>query len=282
MVGLILGRFIPPHNGHVQLINTALAQCNRVYLALCSLKTDAIAPHMRLFWIEQLFAREIAIQSLIVIHIDKELPAAEKTKPHAPEIWAGAVTEHIPERIDAVYASESYGEAFAHALGARYVSVDPSRILVSISASQIIANPAKHWKYIPLNIRPYFAPGLHATQPLPQFTSWIHAPTKQLAGTIAQLLNFPIFTDSSHIDDFAQHAMIITAIPFDQLIVQVTELQAGIIYTLLSQQSPRTQDCFPLESSHTLSPSLSAAPIYTTALVSYVKSILKNMYGLSM
>ncbi len=283
MTGLILGRFIPPHNGHLQLINTALAQCTRVYLVICSLKTDAIPAGSRIYWIKQLFAQEIAISSLVLIHIDKELPAAQRNRPHAPEIWAGAITEHIPGHIDAVFSSEPYGEELSHALGAQCIQFDTNRPHVPVSASNILADPQHHWEHVPINVRPYFAKTVYSRCPNMCYTTFIHVPSSPLAVHISEILSIPEYNESS-----PKSWAFVSSLDIPKLLELSSSIGAGIISTLLSTENIRTTKCLPFSTEETrskqeplsLTASIEQSKIYLTMITNHILTVLRDVYSI--
>jgi NadR type nicotinamide-nucleotide adenylyltransferase len=72
-------------------------------------------------------------------------------------IWRQLIRRAHPEQIDAVFASEAYGERLAKEVGARFVTIDPHRQTIPVSASDIRADPDAHWKHIPAPVKPHFA-----------------------------------------------------------------------------------------------------------------------------
>ena len=53
--GFILGKFMPPHAGHVTLIDAAQAMVDELTILLCSLPGDPIPGEERLEWMRRLF-----------------------------------------------------------------------------------------------------------------------------------------------------------------------------------------------------------------------------------
>jgi hypothetical protein len=68
------------------------------------------------------------------------------------------VRELINEPVDLVFSSESYGEPFADALGARHVAVDPARRRFPVSGTAVRADPAAHWHLLGPPARAYLTP----------------------------------------------------------------------------------------------------------------------------
>jgi len=150
MTGVIIGRFMPPHNGHLYLIDFARAMVDRLYVLVCTLSHEPIPGHLRYQWVQ-----ELAPHSEI-IHITEEIPEARRGAAGAIAIWADSVRRAVPEPIAHVFASEDYGWDLAWSLEAQYIPVDPSRSNIPVSASAIRANPFENWRFIPPAVRPWF------------------------------------------------------------------------------------------------------------------------------
>lgn len=150
MIGVIIGRFMPPHNGHLYLIDFARAMVDRLYVLVCTLSHEPIPGELRYRWVQ-----ELAPHSEIV-HITEEIPEARRGAAGAISIWADSVRNAVPEPITHVFASEDYGWDLAWNLEAQYVPVDPSRSNIPVSASAIRTNPFENWRFIPPAVRPWF------------------------------------------------------------------------------------------------------------------------------
>lgn len=141
---------MPPHAGHEFLIDFATSYCDDLTIFLCTLKSEPIPGDLRYSWICELFP------SAKVVHITEEIPEASRDNPQGPLIWAQALREHLSGNPDFLFASESYGWKLADALGAKFVPVDPGRVLIGISASLIRKQPTRFWQFIPRPVRPFF------------------------------------------------------------------------------------------------------------------------------
>ncbi|MFP4432319.1 MAG: adenylyltransferase/cytidyltransferase family protein [Spirochaetaceae bacterium] len=147
---VIIGRFMPPHNGHRYLVDFARSLADRVFILVCTLPGEPIEGRIRYAWMKELFP------DLDVVHITEEIPEASRENPGAPSIWARSIRRKTGHKIDYVIASEDYGFHLARELDAEFVPLDPARHLVPISASVIRENPYRHWRYLPDVVKPYF------------------------------------------------------------------------------------------------------------------------------
>ncbi|HEX8063952.1 MAG TPA: AAA family ATPase [Allosphingosinicella sp.] len=149
--GFLLGKFMPPHAGHVFLCETARALVDRLSILVCWLPDDPIPGPLRLAWMEELFP------DCRVAGHGAPVPQAPDEHPDFWTLWRGIVRTAHPEPIDLVFASESYGERLAGEVGARFHPVDPGRSAVPVSATAIRANPWREWRHLPAPVRPYYA-----------------------------------------------------------------------------------------------------------------------------
>ena len=149
---LVIGKFMPIHNGHVALIEFAATQADEVIVSMSFTPNDPIDPELRFTWIKAIFKnRKNIIPSIIKDDFDDDsLPFVERTK-----TWAVAMRKAYP-KIDVVVSSEAYGDPFADNLNAKHIAFDRERNQVPVSASLIRAQPFQYWDFIPLVVRPYF------------------------------------------------------------------------------------------------------------------------------
>lgn len=148
--GLVLGKFMPPHLGHLHLIEVAQSQVEQLTVLVCTLQREPINGSLRYAWM-----RELCPQAC-VLHITDENPAEPKDDPNFWNIWTDTIRRHVPEGLDVVFTSESYGDELAARLGARHVKVDQERHTVPVSATMIRQNLLEQWHFIPPSVRPYF------------------------------------------------------------------------------------------------------------------------------
>lgn len=147
---LILGKFMPPHAGHLRLIEQARAQAGELVILVCSLRGEPIPGELRVAWM-----REIAPEARVV-HVTDENPSLPEESVEFWEIWIDTIRRHVPGRVDVVVAGESYGEELARRLGAESVIVDRRESGLP-SATEIRRRPLTHWEQIAPCARPYFA-----------------------------------------------------------------------------------------------------------------------------
>ena len=149
-IGLVIGKFMPPHAGHRMLIDHARQRVDRLYAIVFSKSHEPIPGWLRAGWLRELYPE------VTVHHVDRD-HLVDYADPDAWEFWVGVIGATLPETPEVVFSSEPYGEELARRLGARHEAVDPERRRVPVSASQIRARPMAHWEYLPEPVRAYFA-----------------------------------------------------------------------------------------------------------------------------
>jgi HTH-type transcriptional regulator, transcriptional repressor of NAD biosynthesis genes len=149
---LVFGKYMPPHKGHLALIDFALSKCENVIVSMSFTPNDPISPTLRFDWLKAIFDNNPRVQ--VVQHLDdfndENLPLFEATK-----LWADFINQEFPD-IDAFFCSEDYGEPLSFHLKKPCIIFDKKRIEIPISASKIRQNPFQYWDYIPQEVKPYF------------------------------------------------------------------------------------------------------------------------------
>ncbi|MFF3446577.1 AAA family ATPase [Streptomyces sp. NPDC002667] len=146
--GLVLGKFYPPHAGHHHLVRTALAQCERLTVLVCAASVESVPLADRVAWMRE-------------AHPGAEIVGAVDDHPvdvHDPAVWDAHMAVFrgaVPEPVDAVFTSESYGTELARRFGAAEVSVDPDRGLYPVSGTAVRKDPVGSW--------PFLGPGVRAS-----------------------------------------------------------------------------------------------------------------------
>ncbi|MGN8059619.1 AAA family ATPase [Pedobacter sp. 22163] len=150
--GLVIGKFMPIHNGHIALIDFAASQCDELIVSMSFTPDDKIDPVLRFEWIKEIFKDRPGIKPAIIADDfdDETLALNNRTN-----IWAIRMREVYP-KIDILFSSEFYGEPFAFNLQAEHILFDEQRKSTPVSATLIRNHPFQHWEFIPKEVRPYF------------------------------------------------------------------------------------------------------------------------------
>jgi NadR type nicotinamide-nucleotide adenylyltransferase len=143
-LGLVIGKFYPPHRGHKYLIDTAMAQVERLAVVVCDIPGQTIPATLRAAWLQEMHPRATV---LVIDDRDDEQDS---------RIWAEHTRSLLGSAPDVVFSSEDYGDAYATFLGATHIQVDRERRRVPCSGTAIRADPLTHWDCLEPCVRAYF------------------------------------------------------------------------------------------------------------------------------
>lgn len=124
-VGVTVGKFYPPHLGHLHMIRSAAARVDQLYVLVGDRPGQTIAADQRARW--------LAIDSpgnVTVLVTPDDIPEAN-------EPWAERALEVLPQSPDVAFTSEPWGPGWAKAMGATHIGVDPERETFPISATAL-------------------------------------------------------------------------------------------------------------------------------------------------
>ena len=167
--GFVLGKFMPPHKGHVFLCEFARQYCEHLTILVASMPDEPIPGRLRYEWMKRLFP------DCTVVWTDEVLPQ-EPTGENDVEFWETwkrvvrqAMQQDARERFgeegigglpwnypDVVFASEDYGHKLATTVGARFVPCDMLRQAVPTSGTNCRTDPRAQWDFLPDVVKPYF------------------------------------------------------------------------------------------------------------------------------
>ena len=148
--GLVLGKFLPPTNGHRLLVDFARHYVDELTVVVGTLAREPIPGGVRVAWMRELFP------TVKVVHLTDENPQFPHEHPDFWEIWRQSLRRVVPTGPDLVFASEAYGARLAEVLGARFVPVDLGREQVPVSGTAVRDDPMGHWQHLPDVVRPWF------------------------------------------------------------------------------------------------------------------------------
>lgn len=151
--GLVFGKFMPPTNGHLYLIDFARASCDNLTIMVLSLPDEPIPGELRYRWVREIYP------DCNVIHHTALMPQ-EPQGPHDIPFyyaWRDTILRHTPGiEFDALFASENYGYQVSWALGCKFIPVNTARDRVEISGTALRNEPWRYWEYLHPVVRPYF------------------------------------------------------------------------------------------------------------------------------
>ncbi|RYX83258.1 histidine kinase [bacterium] len=146
-VGLVIGKFYPPHRGHRFLIETALSRVEHLHIMVCGRPGEKPEGALRADWLREMFpqAKVWLINDIYYGHDDDS------------EMWAYLTTSWLGRAPDVVFTSEHYGQPFTQCLGCEHVEVDMARVQVPISGTRVRAAPLSNWEFLDAPLRQYYA-----------------------------------------------------------------------------------------------------------------------------
>jgi NadR type nicotinamide-nucleotide adenylyltransferase len=148
--GFVLGKFMPPHAGHVHLCETARRLVDQLTILVCWLPDDPVPGPLRLQWMRDMFP------DCRVIDHQGAVPQGPAENPDYWPGWRAIVKAAHPEPIDMVFAGQDYGLRLAQEVGAAFTPVAP-RLFPDLSSPALRADPWADWDHVPPAVRPYYA-----------------------------------------------------------------------------------------------------------------------------
>lgn len=149
---LVLGKFMPPHAGHLHLIEFAQRFAGKARVVVEEIPSEPIPVALRAEWL-----RELCPSSEILTLHDLNPQEPSEQCPDFWEIWRESLLRCLGRPPAFVVASEPYGGRLAAELGARFVPLDGWRGALPISATAIRKAPWQNWAYLPAPVRAHFA-----------------------------------------------------------------------------------------------------------------------------
>lgn len=144
--GVVPGRFLPLHRGHLLVIDAARASVEQLYVLVFTRPDDPIPGALRARWIRELYP-DVTVTEI-----------ASTDEPSAPAAVAKLVhaVRHRPASPRYLFGSEPGYRAAATALSATFVPIDPARVTIPTSGTAIRANVMAQFGFLAPSARPWF------------------------------------------------------------------------------------------------------------------------------
>jgi HTH-type transcriptional regulator, transcriptional repressor of NAD biosynthesis genes len=154
---LIVGKFYPPHKGHIHLIEMAARFSDYVTVVLLGASVESLTVQERVAWMRYDLSKWPGVR---VVGILDDFPV-DYSDSWVWECHIGLMREAIVHAdleksfppIDVVFSSENYGIEMGARLGVRAVVLDPERSALKISGSQVRADVTANWDWLPPGTR---------------------------------------------------------------------------------------------------------------------------------
>lgn len=153
--GLIIGKFLPLHKGHIALIEFALQHCDHLSIVLCYSGNEIISGGLRFDWLNKTFGGNRRISIIDFAYDENELPNTSVSSEQTALLWAKALSKII-DKVDVVFSSEFYGNYLANYFSCKHMMFDNFRKIVPVSASLIKEDSFKYWNFIADACKIYF------------------------------------------------------------------------------------------------------------------------------
>lgn len=151
--GLVIGKFMPLHNGHIKLFEFALERCDTLIIAMVVKPSDSIQPETRAKWLEDF--KKKAGKPIVIDIVDEPLPKTQGIVPEAAKVWTAYFSERYAG-VSRIFSSEQYGHMLAEAMGIEHLFYDEARMTTQISGSDIRQNPERHLAYMPEIVQDFY------------------------------------------------------------------------------------------------------------------------------
>lgn len=142
--GIVTGKFMPLHKGHIGLVRFALAHCDELIVSVMANASDRIPAEKRFNWVRDEFMRYVKIKV-----VQTEVPGPDH------QTWTSKMNDQFGP-FQYVFGSSDLDEALAEVMGATYVTFDPGRTENPVSGEDILNHPFRYWELIATQARGYF------------------------------------------------------------------------------------------------------------------------------
>lgn len=150
--GLVLGKFMPVHNGHIKLIEFASRHCSEVIVWICVSDKEIMPADLRFNWISQIFTQNPKIKPQLFQYNENDLPNTSESNKEISKKWAKVIQQTMPD-INIIFTAEPYGVFVAEYLNIKHI---PFPEIKSVSASLIRSNPYKYWDSMPFPVKKHY------------------------------------------------------------------------------------------------------------------------------
>lgn len=142
-VGVVIGKFMPPHIGHEYLFNFAQEYCDELYILVDNLKGQTISTNIRISIVQKL------MPNAKVMTFPEFMPQHENEDINFWNTWKEGIENVVGKKIDVLIAAMDYGFKLSNVLNCQFVPIDIERNSININATQIRENLYKYWDYLP-------------------------------------------------------------------------------------------------------------------------------------
>ncbi|AKH33202.1 Trifunctional NAD biosynthesis/regulator protein NadR [candidate division SR1 bacterium Aalborg_AAW-1] len=150
--GLIIGKFMPFHLGHEELITFGLERSHHLTIGVCSISSEPIPGEVRYKRVKDTYKE---YSNISVIHITEDLPSSSESSREISLLRSTYLKKEFPT-VDVIFTSEPYGDYVAEYMNIDHVCFDLSRNIIPISGTMIRNNPLHYRNYLNQYAKSYF------------------------------------------------------------------------------------------------------------------------------
>ncbi len=142
-LGVTVGKFYPPHRGHKRLIQFAQSRCDQLVVIVGSRPSEDPPADVRITWLRQ-------------IHPGVRFELVDDVYPEDPNIWATVAIRVLGRAPDVAFTGESYGAAWARAMGCDLEMIDRMTDGDSCTGTTVRGDPMGSWECLEPCVRAYY------------------------------------------------------------------------------------------------------------------------------
>ncbi|WP_114941013.1 adenylyltransferase/cytidyltransferase family protein [Mucilaginibacter endophyticus] len=153
--GLIIGKFLPLHIGHMALIGYALEHCDELMIVIGASDDEPIPGDVRLNWLDKTYADNDKVKPVLLNYDEAILPGAGESIENMSRLWASYLKKNLPH-IDVIFASEAYGAYMSRFLDCESVIYEEPCKVVPVAAARIREEPNLYLHLLPEAVKEYY------------------------------------------------------------------------------------------------------------------------------
>lgn len=153
--GIVIGKFMPLHKGHLGLIEFARKQADHLSIILCYTNEEPIDGATRTKWLYSCFGNCNDVSIIPYSYNEKDLPNTSVSSREVSQKWAAVLKDLVPDATH-IFSSEPYGDYVAEFMNIDHVMYDQARADHPVSGSSIRKDPFLYWDLIAPPAREYF------------------------------------------------------------------------------------------------------------------------------
>lgn len=143
---LVVGKFYPPHAGHHELIDAALAAADHVVVCVLAASHESLPMELRAAWLRERHPAADVRTAIDDHPLDYDDPAVY-------DLHDEVIRSIVPEPVDLVVSGERYGAVMAERYGCAHLTLPRA----GHSGTAIRADPPGHWHLLEPAVRAYLA-----------------------------------------------------------------------------------------------------------------------------